>query len=286
MSSSVSPASAGTTTCPGCGAAASGRFCASCGSPLSGAACASCRAPLSPGAKFCHRCGTAAGATPAAADPRAATRGGAAALPWAVASIALLALIALVAGQRFNAPGGSALDAPANALAQPGLDGPGAGAFAGAPPADGPPPRAPDISQLSPEERASRLFDRVIGLSERGKADSVQFFAPMALTAYQMLGTLDADQRYDLGRIGEVSGAQQLARAQADTILQQNPTHLLGLTLAASAAAMAGDSAAQREYQRRLLAAEPAERAKNLPEYQLHRVDIDSAVARAKRGRQ
>jgi hypothetical protein len=274
----------GATTCPSCGAAAAGRFCASCGSPLAGALCAGCGSALSPGARFCHRCGTAVGA----AAPRGAEqRGGAAALPWAVASIALLALIALVAGQRFNTPRGSTLDAPSNALPQAGLDdrGAGAGPFAGQPPAEGGPARAPDISQMTPEERASRLFDRVIALSERGKTDSVQFFAPMALTAYQMLGTLNLDQHYDLGRIGEVSGAAELARAHADTILQQSPNHLLGLTLAAHAAAMRGDREAERGYERRLLAAEQSERAKNLPEYQAHRVDIDSAVAQARRRR-
>jgi hypothetical protein len=201
-----------------------------------------------------------------------------------VASIALLALIALVAGQRFNAVGGSTLEAPKNALPQAGLDDRGGAPVANGLPADAPPPRGPDISQLSPEERASRLFDRVIALSERGKGDSVQFFAPMAVTAYQMLGALNLDQRYDLGRIGEVSGARQLARAQADTILSQNPTHLLGLTLAASVARAGGDDEARRGYERRLLAAERSERAKAMPEYQAHRVDIDSAVARARRG--
>jgi hypothetical protein len=282
MTSSATPSP--TTTCPSCGAVGSGRFCAGCGAPLSGATCAACRAALSPGARFCHRCGTAVGTVPRA-DGRSDSRGGLAALPWAVASIALLALIALVAGQRFNAVSGSRLEAPSNALPQAGLDDRGA-PLAGGLPADAPPPRGPDISQLSPEERASRLFDRVMALSERGKTDSVQFFAPMALTAYQMLGTLNLDQRYDLGRIGEVSGAPQLAKAQADTILRQNPTHLLGLTLAASVADAGGDDRARRGYEQRLLAAERSELAKAIPEYQAHRVDIDSALARARRGQQ
>ncbi|HTI44454.1 MAG TPA: hypothetical protein VL693_21650, partial [Vicinamibacterales bacterium] len=39
----------------------------------------------------------------------------------------------------------------------------------------------PDISQMSPEERANRLFNRVMILAESGKQDSVQFFMPMAL---------------------------------------------------------------------------------------------------------
>src|SRR6185312_10654399 len=92
-------------TCPSCAAPATGRFCATCGAPLAGALCASCRAPLTPGAKFCHRCGSEAGAqSTAPAKPPTEHGGFNAALPWAVAGIALLALIALVAGQHFGKP--------------------------------------------------------------------------------------------------------------------------------------------------------------------------------------
>src|SRR5881396_3584665 len=58
---------------------------------------------------------------------------------------------------------------------------------------------APDISQMSPEEQARRLFDRVVGLAERGAQDSVRFFLPMALGAYAQLPALDLDARYDIG---------------------------------------------------------------------------------------
>ena len=198
-------------------------------------------------------------------------------LPWTVAALALVVLIAFVGGQRFAAARGGSLDAPRNAFPQAGLDD-------GGPVAGDAPARAPDISQLSPEERASRLYDRVARYSEEGKKDSVMFFAPMALTAYQMLDSLNDDQRYDLGRIGEMSGAPTLARAQADTILRRHPTHLLGLILAANVAREAGNATASRDYERRLLDAEAAERRKGLPEYEQHRIDIDSAVARIRRG--
>ena len=104
--------------------------------------------------------------------------------------------------------------------------------------------RAPDISSLSPSERADRLFDRVMRLKEQGKQDSVEFFAPMVMSAYQMMGPLNADQHYDLGRIGEVTGVTDLARAEADTILKANPAHLLGLALAAHAATAANHTVA------------------------------------------
>jgi len=135
---------------------------------------------------------------------------------------------------------------------------------------------------MSPAERADRLYDRVMRLHSEGKDDSVKFFSPMVLQAYQMLGPLDADQHYDLGRIGEVLGMADLARAEADTILKAQPTHLLGLTLAARAAMLDKQPAKAQAFYKRLLAAEPAERRKALPEYDRHRDDIDAAVATAR----
>lgn len=252
-----------TATCPSCGAAAVGKFCASCGAPLAGASCANCHASLTPGAKFCHRCGTMTGMGASGRVPLA--RDGSNALPWAVAGIALLALVALVAGQRF------ARSTDAGPVAQP----LGQAAPAG--------PRAPDISQMSPAERAERLYDRIMGAAERGRVDTVRIFMPMALQAYQALGELNADQRYDLGRLAEVAGDAAIAAAQADTILRSQPNHLLGLLLASKAAGLRKDTRAAQQYLQRLVRAEPAERAKQLPEYLLHQADIDQALAQAKR---
>lgn len=142
--------------------------------------------------------------------------------------------------------------------------------------------RAPDISSLSPQERADRLYTRVMILNSEGKADSVQFFAPMALTAYQMLEPLNADQRYDMGRIAEVAGQLDIARAQADTILRNSPTHLLGLILAARAAELLAQPAQKAEFTRRLLAAEKSELATKKGEYERHEDDIKRALADAR----
>jgi hypothetical protein len=198
----------------------------------------------------------------------AAAPHGTTALPWVVASIALVALVALVAAQRFSAPTATRLDAPLNALPQAQL---------GEVPAE-PMGRAPDISGLSPRERADRLFDRIMALHERGRRDSVQFFAQMAIPAYQMLQPLDLDSRYDMGRIAEVAGLADFARAQADTILRADPNHLLGLVLAIRASRSSGNEAAATAFERRLIAAEPAERRRGLVEYTRHRTDIDAAL--------
>ena len=110
---------------------------------------------------------------------------------------------------------------------------------------------------------------------EEGKRDSVQFFAPMALAVYQGIPTPTLDQRYDLGRIGEITGDYRLAKAQADTILAASPTHLLALALRAR---MSLDAAERAGYERRLLAAAPAERAKALPEYEAHATELQKAI--------
>ena len=132
--------------------------------------------------------------------------------------------------------------------------GPAAAGDASAAPA-GAMPRAPDISQLTPEQRAERLYDRIMTEHEAGRQDAVRSFLPMARAAYEMLDSLNLDQRYDLGRLGEVGGDIALARAQADTILRKRPTHLLGLILAARVARLEKDEARARALDARLVAA-------------------------------
>lgn len=249
--------------CPRCKAPASGRYCASCGAALAGADCPSCGQPLNPGARFCHHCGASTG-TPATPSARSA-------LPWIVPGIAVMALVAFLIGQRVGHGGGAAGGGAAA----------GGGMAAGDAQAIAPGMRAPDISSMSPEERASRLFDRVMRYGEEGKTDSLKMFAPMAIQSYEMLGPPDLHARYDEGMIGLVSGDAQFATAEADTILAANKTHLLGLVLAMKAAGLRQDAKARADYQRRLIAAAPSERAKKLKEYEDHKADIDAALKAA-----
>jgi hypothetical protein len=258
--------------CPTCGEPASGHFCASCGSPLAGSRCSACATILTPGAKFCHRCGVAAGASGGGRADASSTT-----LPWAVAGIAIVSLVALLAGQRFRStPPVDAAQAQAQAQGAPQGD---ADAGAPAPDASVSGVRAPDISSLSPRERADRLYDRIMRLDTEGKKDSVQFFAPMAIAAYQMIPNPDADARYDMGRIAEVAGALPAAKSEADSILAKQPTHLLGLVLAMQVAHASGDTAGASAYRAKLRSAQKSELAKKLPEYTRHTADIRDALA-------
>jgi len=249
--------------CPRCGDAAPGRFCAGCGALRQDSPCTCCGQPLAAGARFCNNCGEAvtAASAPVAGRPRAE-----AGIRKLVAGAAVIALVAFVAGQAV----GRRSPSPTSAIVEQ------AGSARSTPR-----PTASDISNLSPEERASRLFNRVRRYTDQGKMDSVRFFAPMAIQAYQMIGAPTAQTRYGIGDIAAAVGEAPLARLEADSILAAQPKHLLGLVLAIRAATIAGDSVAAASFQRRLVAAAPSERARGLAEYTEHGRDIDEALRKA-----
>lgn len=201
-------------------------------------------------------------------------------LPWGVAFLALLALVAAFAGKNFGSAKGSGVDGSSNALPTTAMDGASAPSAMG--PGSGP---APNIANMSANERASRLYIRAMEAAEAGKVDSASFFATMAVAAHGMIEGLSIDERYHMGRAAEIISDADVMRAQGDTILQERPTSLLGLMLAASAMRARGDSAAAKGFDARLLAALEPELASKIPEYELHRAEIDRAVADVRRGR-
>lgn len=224
--------------------------------------CTNCGASTRESAKFCHRCGAPFDGSARPAGPAAGPSNLGQILPWAVAGIALLSLLAFIVGQNM---GRTAAPAAAPVIGAP------------APVGD----RAPDISQMGPEERADRLFQRVMTYVAEGKSDSVAFFAPMAIQSQLALAPLDDHRRYDLGLLGMVSGDGAMAGAQADSILARNPDHLLGLILAMRSAGMRADAAERGRIAAKLMAVVDVERAKRLPEYVDHDPDITAALKEA-----
>ena len=134
---------------------------------------------------------------------------------------------------------------------------------------------APDISQMSPEERAQRLFDRVMRLAEEGKNDSVQFFLPMAIGAYQQLPALSLDAHFDMGLLQLAGGDAPAALAEADAIERQAPTHLFASVLRARALQAQNDARGARQAYLQFLKNEATERARR-PEYQAHSRILDT----------
>ena len=211
--------------------------------------CHACGAPLAATAKFCHKCGAQVGG-----GQTAAWRVG---LPWGVAGAALGALLTVVlfrlgtwTGDGRRETGDAA--APASRLSPP------------------------DVSQMSPEERATRLYNRVMILHSQGKADSAEFFLPMALQAYAMLPALDVDGRYHIGVLDLTGGDDAGALAQADSIRRVVPTHLFAAMLRARALELRRDAAGARRAYAEFLRNEAAERARRRPEYAEHKDNLDA----------
>ncbi len=211
--------------------------------------CHACGAALTSTARFCHKCG--------AQVPGGQASGWRAGLPWGVAGAALGALLTVVALRLGGSSGDGSREArdenaPASRLSPP------------------------DISQMSPEERATRLYNRVMMLHTQGKPDSAEFFLPMALQAYAMLPALDVDARYHIGVLDLTGGNPVAALAQADTIRRAVPTHLFAFMLRARALELERDRAGARRAYRDFLAHEAAERTRQRPEYSEHAENLDA----------
>ncbi len=278
-------------TCAACGKHASGNFCHHCGSPLGARFCTQCGAGIAPSVAFCTQCGAKApggtetgapakrpaggrrggagkqgsgGPTPAVGtrgQAAAAAVGGANAPLWN-AGVAMFGLI-LVVGWSMVRPGEPT--APA-----------GMGGGAASPGAAG----NTDLSQLSPTERADRLFQRVMEYVAAGKSDSVLFFAPMAIQAFQVAEPLDLDGVFHMAMIQQLSDPAG-ALATAKRMLESEPDHILGLGVAAESSAALGDEGAAREYYSRLLQVYDVQFARTLAEYEGHRTVLTQMRAEA-----
>jgi hypothetical protein len=206
--------------------------------------CPQCDAEVRPGSRFCQSCG----------HPLSGA-GGRRALPWVIAgaTVAVLSAVLLVRLTSEKVPA----------------------AAAGVPPELGTAMPAPDISNLSPRERADRLFNRVMSAAERGDSGEMQFFVPMALQSYALVGPVDPDARYHVGMIDVVNHDYRAALAQADSIARAVPTHLFANLLRIQVATSRGDAAARMQAYRAFTAAYSSESAAQRPEYEEHRVVLE-----------
>jgi len=156
-----------------------------------------------------------------------------------------------------------------------GAPAPTAGPIASAPFAAGA-GAVPDISNMSPRERADRLFNRIMSAHERGDGGETAQFRDMAIQAYGLLGGLDDDARYHVGLIHAVTGDLQSADAQADTLLANTPDHLLGLMLRNTVGQMTDDQATVTETYQAFLSAYDREVATGKQEYLDHGTALEN----------
>jgi predicted Zn-dependent protease len=180
--------------------------------------------------------------------------------PWAAFGIASIALVvALVA--LFDR--GSSAEAPAP-LFPP---------LSSTVPVPGQPP---DLASMSPREAADRLFNRVMAASENGDNAEALRFTPMALQAYNNLGTLDNDARYHVALLHLTADDFKSARVQVDKLRQLVPNHLLGFMLEQQIAERSGKQDHTARAYKAFLSAYAAEIAAGRAEYQDHLNSIES----------
>ena len=209
------------------------------------ASCPSCHAALTPGAKYCHRCGRAVGA---------ASDRGIWITAWSVVFV-FIGFIAWWVNSRSAAPTGPDMANAGNAA-------PGEARGQGAP---------PDISQMTPRERFLRLHDRVMNAQEKGDSATAQRFAPMAISAYGMLDSVDVDARYHAGALYILTRAYPQALALADTIEAGAKKNLMADLLRIEVAQARKDTVAESRARKQFLANFDDQVALKRPEYEEHK---------------
>jgi hypothetical protein len=152
----------------------------------------------------------------------------------------------------------------------------GAGPVASAPFASGASGEvAPDISNMSPRERFDRLYNRIMQAAESGDQNTVTTFTPMAITAYSMLDTVDADARYHLALLKAHTGDMAGPTALADTILAQQPGHLFGYMIRGTVARWEKNDKALQQAYKDFLAHYDSEMKAGRQEYADHQRSVD-----------
>lgn len=242
-------------TCAACGSPVTGPYCAHCGAPANSGSCTACGTELTPGARFCHRCGSAVAAAKAFAGRER--------VAWLIAGVAVVVLSVVVLWR-----GGAIRPAPTPEMANAGNESSSGG-------------RPPDISNMSPEERFDRLWNRVMRASEAGDTGTVAQFSSMALGAYGMLPNVNADLRFHAALLHIAIADYPAASALADTILTQSPGHLFGYVVRGDVADRESKLGPLNRAYRDFLSHWDAELKSGRPEYADHRPLLDNFRTRA-----
>ncbi len=147
-----------------------------------------------------------------------------------------------------------------------------------------PPAATTDISNMSPGEAASRLYDRVMRAASANDTAQVQMFLPMAIDAHGMAAPLSSDEAFHLSSLQRMALRNEDALASAQEALVLEPNHLLLLYTAGEAARAAGQTELATEFANRLLEVWDEEMASGREEYDLHGGMMDDIRAFAESG--
>jgi len=246
--------------CPECSKPATGNFCQNCGAKLGGRFCNECGSKVSAGAAFCNQCGHKLGGGGGGGGGghrvAAAEAFGGQNLAWWIAGAAMFVLIMFI-GVQMVTPGEPA--APGAATSGP-----------VAPFASGATGAAPDISNMSPIERADRLFNRVMEAVSQGDSAQAQFFMPMAIDAYNLARPLTHDGLFHLSMLNRTATNVEAALDNALEVLEEDPNHLLALSAAAEAEVELGMPEDAATHYQRIVDIYDTESQRPLEEYEAH----------------
>jgi len=232
--------------CSNCGQPASGSFCTNCGTALKGARCPKCSAQLPSGSRFCNNCGHALG------DARQA-RSYTPLVITAAAAVVLMVVAMVTVG-----PFGPKPPAPRSNAAATQVD-----------------PSVSSFAAGTPRGEADRYFDQAMRAYEGGDSAQASFTGGMALGAYAQLPEQDADSRFHIGLLYQITRNYDAILAQADSLELLHPNHLFAFLLRHRVYSAKGDSQSVAEVYRRFLQAYDTEIATGRPEYLAHGLLIE-----------
>ena len=140
----------------------------------------------------------------------------------------------------------------------------------------------------TPRGEADALFDRAMTAFESGDSAAATFSGRMALSAYHLLGDLDADAHFHVGLLNQITGDYRSMIARADSIEALVPTHLFAALLRHRAGRLSGSQEWMEQGYREFLQRYDSEIAAGRWEYDVHGRLIESfrADAAAATGRQ
>ena len=141
----------------------------------------------------------------------------------------------------------------------------------------------PDLSEMTPREAADRLFNRVMMADEQGNAAEVERFTPMAVSAYEMLESLDSDALFHVGLIHAAAGEIEEARNYAERLKAVAPNHLLAALLDHRLAEADNNATAAAAAASRFHDHYDEEISIGRPEYEHHRTSIARDFGRISR---
>jgi hypothetical protein len=143
-------------------------------------------------------------------------------------------------------------------------------------------PSAVSINPVAtPRGEADRLFDQAMRAYEAGDSTGAASVGSMAVGAYSRLPERDADARFHVGLLHEITRNYDAILAQADSIALTQPSHLFAYMLRHRAHSTSGNLQAASDVYRGFLEVYDLEIAAGREEYEAHGRLVESFRSRA-----